>query len=132
MVFACRHNSARSQLAAALWRRASKVPTECAGTHPAEQVHPGAVAVARRHRLAMRRARTRRLDDVLRESDLLVAVCDQAHEELAGATSHQVLHWSVPDPVRVGTDEAFEAAYDQIASRVARITGWATTGGNSR
>src|SRR2546430_1407018 len=33
VVFACRHNSARSQLAAALWRRASKVPTECAGTH---------------------------------------------------------------------------------------------------
>jgi protein-tyrosine-phosphatase len=120
VVFVCLHNSARSQLAAALWRQSSDTPVASAGTHPAAQVHPGAVAVARRHRLPMPRPRTQQLSDVLRDTDLLVAVCDEVHEELAGGTTRQVLHWSVPDPVRVGTEEAFESAYEQIASRVER------------
>src|SRR5690348_2307636 len=34
VVFVCTHNSARSQLAAAAWARASHVPTASAGTHP--------------------------------------------------------------------------------------------------
>jgi hypothetical protein len=45
----------------------------------------------------------------------LVTVCDAAHEELDGAAA---LHWSVPDPVRVGTDHAFEAAFADLAARV--------------
>jgi protein-tyrosine-phosphatase len=32
------------------------------------------------------------------------------------------LHWSVPDPVRVGTDAAFEAAYTDLAGRIDRLT----------
>ena len=32
------------------------------------------------------------------------------------------LHWSIPDPVRVGTDEAFDAAYDEITHRIRTIT----------
>ena len=31
------------------------------------------------------------------------------------------LHWSIPDPVRVDTDEAFEAAYADITRRVERL-----------
>jgi ArsR family transcriptional regulator, arsenate/arsenite/antimonite-responsive transcriptional repressor / arsenate reductase (thioredoxin) len=120
VVFVCRHNSARSQLAVALWRRSSSVPAESAGTRPAAAVHPGAISAARRHRLPMQRPRTRGLDDVLLGSDLVVALCDEAHEELALAASRTVLHWSVPDPVRVGTDAAFDAAYSQIAARVSR------------
>ena len=126
VLFVCRQNSARSQLAAALWRRASPVPAESAGTHPAARVRPGAVATARRHRLPMPRPRTHRLDDVLRDSDLVVALCDEAHEELAGTTGRPVLHWSVPDPVRVGTDAAFDTAYAQIAARVSRAAATST------
>lgn len=119
LVFVCLHNSARSQLAAALWQRSSDTPAASAGTNPAPRVHPGAIAVARRHRLPLPSAGTHQLADVLRDTDLLVAVCDEAHEELAGSF-RDVLHWSVPDPVRVGTDEAFETAYEQIAARVQR------------
>jgi ArsR family transcriptional regulator, arsenate/arsenite/antimonite-responsive transcriptional repressor / arsenate reductase (thioredoxin) len=122
IVFVCRHNSARSQLGEALWRQVSDVPVASAGTHPAPRVHPGAVAVARRHGLRMSRPRTHDLADVQQPTDLLVALCDEAHEELAAVGGHRVLHWSVPDPVRVGTDEAFEAAYDEIASRVERAS----------
>jgi ArsR family transcriptional regulator, arsenate/arsenite/antimonite-responsive transcriptional repressor / arsenate reductase (thioredoxin) len=126
VVFVCVHNSARSQLAAALWRQSSDIPAASAGTHPATRVHPGAVAVARRHRLRMLKPRTRQLFDVLSEQDLLIALCDEAHEELAGTTTREVLHWSVPDPVRVGTDEAFESAFEQIAVRVARAVAAST------
>jgi protein-tyrosine-phosphatase len=116
VVFVCTHNSARSQLAAASWARVSQVPVACAGTHPAARVHPGAVAAGRRHGLRLGRARTAHLDQVLQPADLVVAVCDNAHEELDPELPR--LHWSIPDPVRVGTDEAFDAAYDQINRRV--------------
>jgi len=128
VVFVCRQNSARSQLAAALWRQHSRVPAASAGTHPAGRVHPGAIAAARRHRLAMPRPATHHLADVLTDDDLLVALCDEAHEELSDrATGTLRLHWSVPDPVRVGTPEAFDAAYDLIADRVVRTATALTT-----
>jgi protein-tyrosine-phosphatase len=120
VVFVCTHNSARSQLAARVWARASQVPAASAGTHPADHVHPSAVAVARRHRLPFRRVRPTHIDAVLRSRDLVVAVCDNAHEEL-GAQAPDRLHWSVPDPVRAGTDEAFEHALELIEDRVGRL-----------
>ena len=120
VVFVCTHNSARSQLAAAAWARATGVPSASAGTHPARRVHPGAVAVARRHRLQLGRARTVHIDAVLRPDDLVVAVCDSAHEEL-GERAGGRLHWSVPDPVRIGTDAAFERAWEIIEDRVTRL-----------
>ena len=43
-LFVCTHNSARSQLAAALWIQLTNEAAESAGTHPAERVHPGAIA----------------------------------------------------------------------------------------
>lgn len=118
VVFVCTHNSARSQLAAALWVRTSRVPAASAGTHPADRVHPGAVAVARERGLSLARARTSRIDEVLHTDDLVVAVCDNAHEELGAADR---LHWSVPDPARLGTDAAFEQAFRDLADRVDRL-----------
>jgi protein-tyrosine-phosphatase len=116
VVFVCTHNSARSQLAAASWARVSEIPVACAGTHPAPRVHPGAVAAGRRHGLRLGRARTAHIDEVVQPADLVVAVCDSAHEELDPARPR--LHWSIPDPVRVGTDAAFDAACDEIDRRV--------------
>jgi len=120
VVFVCTHNSARSQLAAALWARHSQVPAASAGTHPAARVHPRAVAVARSRGLSLARARTARVDEVLHDDDLVVAVCDTAHEELGGQAGDR-LHWSVPDPARVDTDAAFEQAYTDIADRIGRL-----------
>ncbi|TCO59265.1 helix-turn-helix domain-containing protein [Actinocrispum wychmicini] len=120
VVFVCTHNSARSQLAAALWARLSPVPATSAGTHPAARVHPRAVAIARNRGLSLARARTSRVDKVLNDGDLVVAVCDNAHEEL-GPQADDRLHWSVPDPARVDTDDAFEQAFTEIADRIDRL-----------
>jgi ArsR family transcriptional regulator, arsenate/arsenite/antimonite-responsive transcriptional repressor / arsenate reductase (thioredoxin) len=125
VLFVCTHNSARSQLAAALWRRltrtASAASAASAGTHPAPAVHPLAVQVGRRHGLRLGNARTSALEQVRQPEDLVVAVCDNAHEELTAPADAARLHWSVPDTVRVGTEAAFEAAYQDLHRRVARL-----------
>jgi protein-tyrosine-phosphatase/DNA-binding HxlR family transcriptional regulator len=119
VLFVCTHNSARSQLAVALWRRRSDVPVASAGTRPADRVHPGALAAARRHRLPLRRVRPRPIDDVMEAGDFVVTVCDSAHEDLGAAAAR--LHWSIPDPVRVGSDEAFDRAFEELTRRVADL-----------
>jgi protein-tyrosine-phosphatase/DNA-binding HxlR family transcriptional regulator len=122
VVFVCTHNSARSQLAAALWAHRTHRPTASAGTHPAPRVHPQAVAVARRHGLRLDPTGTAHVADVVDPGDLVIAVCDSAHEDLTQGAARPRLHWSVPDPVRVGTDAAFEAAYTDLAGRIDRLT----------
>lgn len=119
VVFVCTGNSARSQLAAARWNAISAVPAASAGTHPVARVHPRALSTGRRHGLPLGRAKPIGIEDVLRQDDLVVAVCDTAHEELG--TDWPRWHWSIPDPARVDTDEAFETAYADIARRVERL-----------
>lgn len=127
VVFVCTANSARSQLAAAAWRGVSAVPVASAGTRPAVAVHPGALAAGRRQGLPIGRPRTALLDDVIRPGDLLVAVCDNAFEELPAASRDDrpdgpaVLHWAVPDPVPAATDAAFDRALDQLRPRIHRL-----------
>jgi protein-tyrosine-phosphatase len=114
VVFVCTGNSARSQFAAALWSQASALPVASAGTHPADRIAPGALATARRHGLELRDT-PRNLTDVAVSGDLIVTVCDAAHEELGGADR---LHWSIPDPVADGHKAAFEVAFTDIAARI--------------
>src|SRR6202021_2730850 len=59
VLFVCTATSARSHLAAALWRRASAVPAVSAGTHPGPRIEPGVIDAARRHRLPLPRLRPR-------------------------------------------------------------------------
>ena len=116
VVFVCTANTARSQLAAATWNQLGLIPAASAGTHPGPRIHPRAVAVADRHGLRIEPDRPAPLDDVVRDDDLIVAVCDNAHEELGHALPR--LHWSIPDPVPLDTDAAFERAYTDINRRV--------------
>jgi protein-tyrosine-phosphatase len=118
MVFVCSHNSARSQLAAALWTvRTGRVATS-AGTHPADRVHPGAVAAASRAGLDLSRAEPRRFD-AGRPADLVVTVCDQAHEELDPEPGWW--HWSLPDPVEDGRAAAFDAVVTELDDRIRAV-----------
>lgn len=115
VLFVCTRNSARSQLAAALWRQVSEIPSSSAGTHPADRIARGAIEAARRHGLVLEDLPPCRLDQSGLSHGLIVTVCDNAHEELAGRSD---VHWSVPDPLRLNTDEAFEEAYEDLASRI--------------
>jgi ArsR family transcriptional regulator, arsenate/arsenite/antimonite-responsive transcriptional repressor / arsenate reductase (thioredoxin) len=116
VVFVCTQNSARSQLAAAIWNRRSTVPAASAGTHPVAEIHPEALAVARRRNLPMEPRTPRHLDDVLTPDDLIIAVCDKAHEELPGNVLRT--HWSIPDPTRTSLPDAFDRAFDELRRRI--------------
>lgn len=118
ILFVCTRNSARSQLAVALWQQASEVPAASAGTHPAGEVARGAVEVARRHGLDLSGTSPRSLEQVAGQGDFIVTVCDNAHEELGGLGA---AHWSVPDPLRLDTPEAFEDAFTEITHRVTEL-----------
>ncbi len=115
VLFVCTANSARSHLAAALWRRTSSLPAVSAGTHPAARIEPGAVAAAKRHHLPMRRLRPRHISDVQQDGDLIITVCDLAHEELGRQAA---VHWSVPDPVSAGDPASFDTALAELSHRV--------------
>ncbi len=118
VLFVCTANSARSHLAAALWRQASQVPATSAGTRPAAAIDPGAVDAARRRQLPLPRLRPRPIDGTRQDGDLVITVCDLAHEELGPLAA---LHWSVPDPVRSGDPAGFDTALDELSLRVGQL-----------
>lgn len=116
VLFVCTANSARSQLAEAIWRDTSPVAVASAGTRPAEAVNPEATASAARHGLAMDTVHPpRHIDEVRADGDLVITVCDDAHERLRDGDD---LHWSIKDPARIGTAAAFDAAFDSLFQRI--------------
>ncbi len=120
-LFVCTRNSARSQLAAALWRSVASAPAESAGTHPAQRIDARAVTAARRAKLPLASVSPRSITDVPSLPPLVVTVCDQAHEELDPPDDW--LHWSIPDPVAIGTPAAFDATIDELRQRVHALAG---------
>jgi protein-tyrosine-phosphatase len=119
-LFVCTQNSARSPLAAALWRQITSEPATSAGTHPADRIHRGAVAAGRRAGVDITESRPRRLDDVAPLPELVVTVCDRAHEELDPPPDW--LHWSLPIPWRSGqaARSTPRSRRFEIASRTSR------------
>lgn len=116
VLFVCTANSARSQLAEVIWRGMSAIEVASAGTRPADEVNPGATASAARHGLAIDTSiRPRHIDDVRSDGDLVITVCDDAHETLFARDD---LHWSIRDPARVGTAAAFDAAFETLWQRI--------------
>jgi protein-tyrosine-phosphatase/DNA-binding transcriptional ArsR family regulator len=121
VVFVCTHNSARSQMAAAVWSATRPTPALSAGTHPADRVHPGAVAAAARAGYDLSQAVPRSIGDVALEGSMVVTVCDRAHEELEPEADW--LHWSIPDPVERASPDAFDTALAELETRIKTLTG---------
>lgn len=117
-LFVCTRNSARSQLAAALWRQITGHPASSAGTDPADAIHPGAVEAAARAGLDLGDT-VPRLLSAGDSQTLVVTVCDRAHEQ---AGTDAWLHWSIPDPVPDGAPAAFDAVVEELRARIRSIT----------
>jgi len=115
MLFLCTHNSARSQLAAALWTARLGTPAASAGTRPAARVHRGAVAAARRAGLSLADATPTQLGPIP-PSVQVVTVCDVVHEELDAQPDWW--HWSIPGPAANGDAAAFDAVVEELTARI--------------
>ena len=118
-LFVCTRNSARSQLAAALWQSSGAGSAESAGTHPADCVHPGAVAAARRIGLDIASNVPKHLDDVETDAELVITVCDEAREGIEAPV--EWIHWSIPDPVKSGRATSFDAVVRELTRRIDRL-----------
>jgi ArsR family transcriptional regulator, arsenate/arsenite/antimonite-responsive transcriptional repressor / arsenate reductase (thioredoxin) len=120
VTFVCTHNSARSQFAAALWEDRTGLPAESAGSNPSLEVHPQAVRAAAEFGVDLAGTRPGGYERLSPDPDLLISVCDRARET-GLPTARRHLHWSVPDPVPVGTPASFRAAFGEIAARIERL-----------
>lgn len=124
VIFLCRANSARSQIAEGWLRTLSgaRVVVRSAGTHPAE-LHPMAERVMAEVGVDIGHQRSKHVDALAELiPDMVVTVCDIAREECAvwlQATNR--VHWSIPDPASVGDDAerllAFRAVRDELRLR---------------
>ncbi|MGH9120389.1 MAG: helix-turn-helix domain-containing protein, partial [Acidimicrobiales bacterium] len=120
IVFVCTENAARSQLAQAIWNHGQVIEATSGGLQPAARVYPEAVCAARRRGLDLGRATPRPVPR-LRSSDLVITVCDRAHEQLRARVGIRQLHWSVPDPAAIDDPDAYDAAGETLAERIAAL-----------
>lgn len=130
VLFLCTHNSARSQMAEALWRRAAGAAawTASAGSAPAG-VHPLAVRVMAERGIDIGGQRSKDVSSVIGHPwDAVVTVCDRVREVCPTFPAEtRLIHWSIADPAAVAGAEgeklaAFRAAADDIAARITYLT----------
>lgn len=125
----CSGNSARSQIAEALFTRhgEGRVQATSAGSCPAERVNPYAIEVLAVHGI-MWDGHTPKGFAALhgREFDLVITVCDRAREAcpLFPGAGAQV-HWGLRDPAEeqdpAAARRAFTDTYDALARRISRL-----------
>jgi arsenate reductase len=112
VLFICVHNSARSQMAAALLNKRCDEFFEArsAGLEPGT-LSPLAVEVLREMEIDISKNKTQAVFDVFKSGELfayVITVCDESEAEgcpiFSGVATR--LHWSFPDPSKfTGTDE---------------------------
>ncbi len=119
VLFLCTGNSARSQIAEALLQQAAgdRVQVVSAGSHP-KDVHPDAVRVMREYGIDLSGRRSKHLSEFsTHRFDYVITLCDRVREvcpELPGGP--EPIHWSIPDPVAAGSDDAGYPAFQRTAA----------------
>ncbi len=117
VLFVCRHNAGRSQMAEALFARAAAGRHEArsAGSEPAERVHPEVVAAMRELGVDLAGRVPRRLEREDGEwAEVVVTMrCGDACPVIPGK---RYLDWDLPDPAGRPLEEV-RAIRDEIARR---------------
>jgi len=125
----CTGNSARSILAEVLInaRSGGALTAFSAGSHPAGQVNPGAIAKLERAGHSTEGLRSKSWDefsgDSAPDTDIVITVCDAAAGESCPIWNGSPVrvHWGIPDPAAASEerrDAAFDLAYEQLCRRV--------------
>ena len=125
LLFLCTGNSARSQMAEAVMSRkgTGRFDAQSAGSHPAVQVNPLAIAALREAGIEWRGHSPRRVDGLEREPwDFVITVCDKARESCPVFPGQPVVaHWGMPDPAAVvGPEEIQRAAFADALRLISR------------
>lgn len=127
VLFLCTGNSCRSVLSEATFNHLAPegLMAISAGSQPAGQLHPRAVALLHRKGISTEGYFSKSWDGLPVTPDIVVTVCSSAAGETCPAYLGPVVrtHWGVEDPSHVvGTEEeietAFEEAYAIIRARI--------------
>lgn len=131
VLFLCTANSARSLMAEAILNQLGRgrFAAYSAGSHPAPEPNPDALAYLRRNNVDTRQLRAKDWAEFARpeapKMDFVITVCDKAAGETCPVWPGQPItaHWGVEDPVPVqGDDErrrrAFAEAYHILNRRI--------------
>ena len=131
VLFLCTGNSARSILAESLLNNLGKGRFQAfsAGSHPAGQVNPFALALLEKNHFPTDELRSKPWDEFAQADaprlDFVITVCDKAAGEVCPVWPGQPMtaHWGIPDPAAVeGSDEvkrhAFVDAMNQLQRRI--------------
>jgi arsenate reductase (thioredoxin) len=129
VIFACRHNAGRSQMAAAFFNRLAdpgRAKAVSAGTTPAHHVHPEVVDVMRELGIELKTARPQLLTtEVAAGSRLLVTMgCGEECPYIPGV---EIQDWALEDPKGKPIERVREIRAE-IEKRVAALIearGWA-------
>lgn len=118
VLFVCVHNAGRSQMAAGLldYHAAGRVVVRSAGSEPADEVNPSAVAVMAELGIDIGREFPKPLtDETVRASDVVITMgCGDACPWYPGT---RYLDWDLPDPAGLSPEEV-RPIRDEIDRRV--------------
>ena len=116
VVFVCTENIARSQLASAIWHGLIGENASCGGTKPGETIHALTIESAEQNGFKIKSRKPRQVSTRDLEKSTVITVCDSAYAELGA--SNVDAHWSILDPVQVGTKSAFNKTIKQLEQRI--------------
>ncbi len=124
ILYLCRENAARSQMAQAFtrYRAADRIEASSAGDAPAEEINPDMVRVMAEQGIDMGFIRPRSVSEALAAGDPDLAVtmgCMDACPVLPGV---DVIDWGIADPASGGI-ETMRETRDEIARRVDGLIG---------
>jgi multimeric flavodoxin WrbA len=122
IMFACRENACRSQMAAAFAQHlgGDKIDALSAGTQPAEVVNPTMVKVVQEKGIDMAFRRTRLINDAVSDWQPEIIVTMGCGEECPSIPGAKVIDWDLPDPAEK-PPEVMRTVRDEIEKRVVKL-----------
>lgn len=137
LLFLCRANSCRSQMAEGLarWILPHDVPVFSAGSRPT-RVHPRAVAVLEELGIDATGQRSKSVDEIPAGAvDRVITLCAEGEQDCPVFPGDvKRLHWPLSDPDAVRGSEqeimtAFRAVRDELVRRIRRLADETRAGG---
>lgn len=130
LLFLCTGNSCRSILAECILNRigGGRLNAYSAGSHPAGDVHPTALALLGGRGYPTGDLRSKSWDEFAAPGapvmDFVVTVCDQAAGEQCPVWpgAPMIAHWGFPDPAKfVGTEEDTRAFFETVYGDIEQL-----------
>ncbi|MBW2593028.1 MAG: NAD(P)H-dependent oxidoreductase [Deltaproteobacteria bacterium] len=100
VLFACRENACRSQMAAAFAAHLAgdRIDAQCAGSEPADRINPDMVRVMAEKGIDMQFRKTGALEPMIAETSPQLLVTMGCGEQCPLVPGAEIMDWNLPDP----------------------------------